>query len=224
MYRLKRAEEAWAAVKTFWSPFDFMFGPGVETEEIETWEKNQGVRLGEDVRAVIQTYSSIGIPTALHAPEHSAEISLEHPNEWRRLDRSELVYKDDPDFWTRDVFTNKGWPSASMKNYVVVGCDLWGEDYGVYTLLHVPDSSIFGFTFNTCENPAYGNIFTWLAETRLSDMESVAEYPKPWIDDNSYTDGTSLAQLHSTYLEGSSGRLHRWKAVEQKFIKAFDSL
>ena len=222
------AQQAWDALEAFWSPFSFLLEPGATPEQIDTWQETEGVTLQPDVRALIGVHGSVGVPTTFYG-DFCAETALSTIDQWTRFDRSILNKEQgDPDFWPQ-VFKDHKCPSTSMEDYVVVGSDPWGADYGIYLTLHQKSSAIFGITWNIPEIKALGTgtMTTWLGQRRLGGLKSVDEYAERWNKEHDDSGGAGLAKLHRFYLESGYGypeRLTRWEEVEAEFIKEFDAL
>ena len=222
--RERTAEQAWDALETFWSPFAFLLQPGATPEQIGTWQDSQGVKLPSDVRALIGVRSSVGVPTGAYG-DFCAETALATIDQWTRFDRSILNQQmDDPDFWP-GVFKDYKCPSTSMEDYVEVGSDPWGADYGMYLMLHLESSTVFGIQWDIPEITALGAMTTWLAERRLGGLKNVAEYVAGWNEGWDDPGGAAFAKKHRFYLGlGYPERMARWEEVEAEFIKAFDAL
>lgn len=218
------AQQAWHALETFWSPFSFLLAPGATPEQIDAWQKKEGVTLQPDVGALIGVHGAFGVPASVYT-DFSAEVTLSAIDQWIRFDRS-ILNEVDPDFWP-EIFKDHNCPSTSMEDYVVIGSDPSGADYGIYLILHLESSAVFGIQWNTVEIEAFGTMTGWLTERRLRGLKNVAEYPASWNEEVAEDDagGASLAKRHRFYLElGYPERLARWDKVEAKFIQAFDTL
>jgi len=220
------AQQAWQALETFWSPFSFLFAPGSTPAQIDVWQKKEGVTLPPDVRALIGVHGSVGLPGGVYT-DFSAEVTLSTLDQWTRFDRSVLNNEAEvePDFWP-SVFKNYNCPSTSMKDYVVIGVDPSGVDYGIYAILHLESSAVFGITVNTAKIQAFGTMTAWLAERRLGRLENVTAYPTRWngeVDEDDFG-GAGLARFYRSKLDYFPKRLARWETVEAKFIQTFDAL
>lgn len=218
------ARQAWHALERFWSPFSFLLSPGATKRQIDVWQKKEGVTLQPDVRALIGVHGPFGVPASGYT-DFSAEVTLSAIDQWIRFDRSFLNEEVDPDFWP-ELFTDHNCPSTSMEDYVAIGSDPSGADYGIYVILHLESSTVFGITWNAAEIEAFGTMTAWLTERRLGGLKNVAEYPAIWNENMAdEAGGASLAKWHRSYLElANPERLARWDKVEAKFIPAFDRL
>ncbi|MDA3882425.1 MAG: hypothetical protein PF481_04025 [Bacteroidales bacterium] len=140
---LTTPQQAWVRLKSFWNPFSFMLSKGASPEQINIFQKKEDVLLQPRIIELISIYSTIGIPTESYG-YFCAETALMPIAQWSRFDNSILnKEQDDPSFWP-EVFSDYNCPSTSMNDYIVVGSDPWGADYGIYLMLHQKSNTIFG--------------------------------------------------------------------------------
>lgn len=107
------AQQAWHALETFWSPFSFLLAPGATPEQIDAWQKKEGVTLQPDVGALIGVHGAFGVPASVYT-DFSAEVTLSAIDQWIRFDRS-ILNEVDPDFWP-EIFKDHNCPSTSMED------------------------------------------------------------------------------------------------------------
>ena len=217
-------QQAWDKLAAFWSPFSFMLVDGATSKQIELFESKEDVVLQSRVKELISIYSAVGIPTGIYG-SLCAENSLSTLENWIRFDNSSLnTVIDNPDFWP-GVFKDSNCPSLSMKDYVVIGSDPWGADYGVYIMLHQASNTVFCIVENIPEIIPLGDIVTWLAEQRLGNVENVETYVNEWNNNSDEPGGVGIANTNRFYLGlGYPDALARWNTKEKAFIVAFDNI
>jgi hypothetical protein len=213
-------QQAWENLAAFWEPFAFMLVPGASAEAIEAFEKDQNVELHPRTKELISIYSTIGIPTG--SGGFCAETAMQTLDTWKRFDNSYLNCRGED--WWPEIFEECNCPSTNMKDYVVIGSDPWGADYGVYMILHQATNTVFGITENIPEIIGLGDMVDWVANHRLefkNVQEYVTDYNTEWDDPG----GAGIAKQHRFYIElGYSQQLERWNTNQDQFIVAFDKI
>jgi len=217
-------QQAWDMLASFWSPFSFMLVPGAGKEQIKAFEVKEKVVIQPRVKELISIYSAVGIPTGAYG-YFCAETTLATIDKWKRFDNSFLnTQMDDPDFWP-EIFKDSNCPSTSMKDYIVIGSDPWGADYGYYMMLHQESNTVFSIDWNIPEVIAMGDIVEWLAKHRLGGFKNVKAYVDDWNNGSYNTGGAGIAKENRFYLGlGYPEALARWEKVETEFIKTFDKI
>jgi len=217
-------EEAWNQLSSFWSSFPFLLEEGATFEEITSFENEQDVVLQDNVKELINIHSMVRVPTGIYG-YFCAETAMSTLDEWVRFDNSILnTQMDDPDFWP-GIFKDYNCPSTSMEDYVVIGSDPWGADYGIYMMLHQSSSTVYGINWNIPEITHLGDMITWLAEHRLGDYKNEKEYVDNWNENDDNSGGTGISKTNRFYLNiGYPEALKAWDTKEDEFIKAFDSI
>lgn len=219
-------QEAWDKLTSFWSPFSFMLVNGATAEQIQLFETKEEVELQPRVKELISIYSTVGIPTGYNT-SFCAENTLYTIDNWVRFDHSSLnTVIDEPEFWP-NVFKDNNCPSLSMNDYVVIGCDPWGADYGYYVMLHQSSNTVFSIVENIPEISPLGDIVSWVAEQRLGDLENVEAYVNNWNNDSYKPGGAGIAESNRFYLGVGypvPDALARWNKEEKSFIATFDNI
>ena len=218
------AEKSWTALTSFWSPFPFLLQPGATTEQVDSWQTAQGVTLSPEVRALVAKHTFINLPTGKYG-DFSPETTLTPIEQWLRFDRSDLNQEmDDAEYWP-DILADSGCPSRAVQDYVIIGSDLWGADYGIFVILHPETNAVFGITQNIPEITPLGTMNSWLAERRLNNLPSASAYKPFCLESGEHESGAVLAEGHRFYLSlDTAGRAAQWEKVQTQFIQAFDSL
>lgn len=217
-------QQAWNNLSEFWKDFSFMLVDGASSEQIAAFEKDQEVTLTNDVKELISIHSAVDIPSGIYG-YYCAETALATIDKWERFDNSILNKQmDDPTFWP-GVFKQYNCPSEDMKDYVVIGSDPWGADYGIYMMLHQASGTVFGIDWNIPEIKALGDMVTWVAQHRLGGYADTKAYVDNWNKNSDDPGGAGIAKNNRFYLNiGYPERLARWEKTEAQFIAAFDKI
>ncbi len=221
---LTTPKQAWNELISFWSPFSFMLVPGASAEQIEAFQIKEDVILQPRLKELISIYSALNIPAGCNL-DFCAEATLSTIDTWVRFDKSSMnTIMDDPDWWP-GIFRDNNCPSTSMKDYIVIGSNPWGADYGFYVMLHQSSNTVFSIDENIPEIKPMGDIVTWLAENRLGGLKNVKAYADSWNDESDNSGGAGLAKEHCFYLNlGYPEALARWEKIEPEFISTFDKI
>lgn len=218
-------QQAWDHLAEFWSSFPFLLEEGATSEEISSFENEQDVVLQDKVKELISIHSMVRVPTGIHG-YFCAETAMSTIDQWVRFDNSILnTQMDDPDYWP-GVFQTSNCPSTSMEDYVVIGSDPWGADYGMYMMIYLKDSTAYGITWNIPEITHLGDMVTWLSNHRLGDYKDEKIYVDDWNSDNDDDfGGAGISKNNRFYLNmGYPEALQAWETKQADFIAAFDSI
>ncbi|WP_372645221.1 hypothetical protein [Ancylomarina sp.] len=222
--KLMTPKQAWDELVSFWSPFSFMLVPGASAKQIQDFQIREDVILQPRLRELISIYSAFDIPAGYNL-DFCAEATLYTIDTWVRFDKSSMnTIMDDPDWWP-DIFRKNNCPSTLMKDYIVIGSNPWGADYGFYVMLHQSSNTVFSIDENIPEIKPMGDIVTWLAENRLGDLKNAKAYVDSYNKESDNGGGAGISKENRFYLElGYPEALARWEKVESKFISTFDGI
>jgi len=217
-------KQTWDELISFWSPFSFLLVPGASAKQIQDFQIKEDVILHPKVKELISIYSAFDIPSGYNI-DFCAEATLATIDTWVRFDRSSMnTIMDDPDWWP-GIFRDNNCPSTSMKDYVVIGSNPWGADYGFYVMLHQSSNTVYSIDENIPEIKPMGDIVSWLAENRLGGFENAKAYVDSYNEESDNGEGAGISKENRFYLEiGYPEALARWGKVESKFISTFDGI
>ncbi len=217
-------KQAWDELVSYWTPFSFLLVPGASAKQIQDFQIQEDVILQPRLKELISIYSAFDIPSGYNL-DFCAEATLATIDRWERFDKSSMnTIMDDPDWWP-GIFRDNNCPSTSMKDYIVIGSNPWGADYGYYVILHQSSNTVFSIDENIPEITPMGDIITWLAKERLGSLKNVKAYVDTYNKESDNGGGAGISKENRFYLElGYPEALARWGNVEQKFISTFDGV
>lgn len=221
--------DPWQPLLSHWKPFAFMATPGATDAEIAAWEAANELPLCADVRNSIATHSSFELP-AVESSIFAAESTLAPISDWHRMDRSSLAENNNDLVWMLGLDSG-AFPSQSPREYVLIGEDPLGIDYGYFVMLHPASGTVYEIQLNIPEVKPLGSMSEWISNCRLP-WRDATEYRAAWqalwreLEGEEGTAATLIEQYlwRVQYTLQSEGRARRWHAIDAQFRAVFDAL
>lgn len=203
------AQEVWFRVRAAWPGFEFMWEPGASAAELDAAEARLGVAIPRRVRELMTVSSGAMFPPGLQG-SFAAEVCLAGVASWQRFSAETAQALD--------------WDEATARDYVLIGENVHGVDYGCYVALHAGTGEVSAITLNIPEIAPLGTMDQWLLGLRpgAPGGEPARIYPA-WLAESgeSFED---LVDSHRQYLGFSTlnlaDRISRWDAIAPRFLDA----
>ena len=216
-------QTSWDKLTQFWAPFAFMATKGATPAQINDWQASQNIQLSDEVKALVAQHGTFRLPMMyLH---FTAETVLSPLSAWQRFDQSAPVVDGGADEWVQ-MLDNNNLPSSKLEDYVLIGTDPAGADYGRYVILHTASNVVYSIIWNEVDISSLGSMSDWIANKRLP-VQNASRYPSLWdffdLDDDGIAE---LVDIHTNNLEdlNEAGALADWHKVEAQFIGALKAM